>query len=63
MAIQKIVNHPLTRRMNFGSPWTAAHNDFAVCTTTPSTPVVTLDGARAWQVYLQVIWEDPVRML
>jgi hypothetical protein len=28
MAIQKIVNHPLTRRMNFGSPWTLAQSAF-----------------------------------
>jgi hypothetical protein len=24
---QKIVSHPLTRRMNTGSPWTEDHND------------------------------------
>ena len=35
IAIQNIVNQPLTRRMNTGSPWIDAHNDFITPTKVP----------------------------
>lgn len=35
MKTQKIVNHPFTARMTFGSPWIHAHNDLATTMLVP----------------------------